>query len=114
MANEQAALAGFKPGLEGVVGAVTQIAEVDGANGRLTLRGYDISELAGRCSAEEVAYLLWNGKLPTQSEFDALKADVAAGLKLPETVIEPAWPRRREKQPGHARHAHRRVAAFHR
>ena len=102
MANEQAALAGFKPGLEGVVGAVTQIAEVDGANGRLTLRGYDISELAGRASAEEVAYLLWNGKLPTQSEFDALKADVAAGLKLPDAVIEPLRAAAKNSQGMHA------------
>ena len=102
MANEQAALAGFKPGLEGVVGAVTQIAEVDGANGRLTLRGYDISELAGRCSAEEVAYLLWNGKLPTQSEFDSLKADVAVGLKLPDTVIEPLRAAAKNSQGMHA------------
>ncbi len=78
----------FKPGLEGIVGAITHIAEVDGANGRLTLRGYDISELSGRASAEEVAFLLWNGKLPNRAEFDALRNDILAGLHLPVTIVE--------------------------
>ena len=54
-------------GLEGITAAATQIAEVDGAQGRLTLRGYDVGELSGRVTFEEVAYLLWHGKLPNQS-----------------------------------------------
>ncbi|MFY8052668.1 MAG: citrate/2-methylcitrate synthase, partial [Armatimonadaceae bacterium] len=59
-------------GLEGIVAAATNIAEVDGQNGKLTLRGYDISELSGNVIFEEVAYLLWHGKLPNQSELDSL------------------------------------------
>ena len=39
-------------GLEGIVAAATQIAEVDGERGRLTLRGYDIGELSGRVTFE--------------------------------------------------------------
>jgi citrate synthase len=74
-------------GLEGVVAAATNIAEVDGEKGRLTLRGYDISELSGKVQFEEVAYLLWHGKLPNQAEFDALKAEMAAARQLPEPVI---------------------------
>src|ERR1041384_219171 len=74
-------------GLEGVVAAATNIAEVDGEKGRLTLRGYDISELSGKVQFEEVAYLLWHGKLPNQAEFDALKAEMAAARRLPEPVI---------------------------
>jgi citrate synthase len=85
MADETVA---FKPGLEGVVGAITHIAEVDGAHGVLTLRGYDISQLAGKADAEEVAFLLWNGKLPNRTEFNALRADIETGLQLPGTVID--------------------------
>ena len=74
-------------GLEGVVAAATQIAEVDGEKGRLTLRGYDISELAGNVSFEEVAYLLWHGKLPNASEYEALLAEMRAARELsPETI----------------------------
>ena len=52
-------------GLEGIVAAATNIAEVDGQNGKLTLRGYDISELSGNVIFEEVAYLLWQAPKPS-------------------------------------------------
>jgi citrate synthase len=74
-------------GLEGVVAAATQIAEVDGERGRLTLRGYDIRELAGRTTFEEVAYLLWYGKLPNRSEYESLRAEMAAARLLPEPAL---------------------------
>ena len=74
-------------GLEGITAAATQIAEVDGQNGRLTLRGYDVSELSGKVTFEEVAYLLWNGNLPTQAEYDDLKAEISAARALPPPVM---------------------------
>jgi citrate synthase len=74
-------------GLEGIVAAATNIAEVDGANGKLTLRGYDISELSGNVEFEEVCYLLWYGKLPNQSELDAITAEMQGARQLPEPVI---------------------------
>ena len=69
-------------GLEGVVAAATQIAEVDGEKGKLTLRGYDVSSLSGKVTFEEVCYLLWHGKLPNQSEYDALLAEMSAARQL--------------------------------
>lgn len=74
-------------GLEGIVAAATNIAEVNGANGKLTLRGYDVSELSGNVEFEEVCYLLWYGKLPTQSELDGLKAEMRAARQLPASVL---------------------------
>ncbi len=74
-------------GLEGITAAATNIAEVDGQNGRLTLRGYDVSELSGKVTFEEVAYLLWNGNLPTEAEYDDLKAVMSAARALPEPVL---------------------------
>ncbi|MEP6757150.1 MAG: citrate/2-methylcitrate synthase [Chthonomonadales bacterium] len=74
-------------GLEGVVAAATNIAEVDGEKGKLTLRGYDISELAGNVSFEEVAYLLWHGKLPNQSQLDELSDEMRKARELsPEAI----------------------------
>lgn len=51
-------------GLEGVVVAETEISDVDGERGRLTIRGYRVEELVGRASFEDVCALLWHGALP--------------------------------------------------
>jgi citrate synthase len=75
-------------GLEGIVAAATKIAEVDGAQGRLTLRGYDINELSGRVVFEEVAYLLWNGKLPNRTELDNLHKQLSSFRDLKPAVID--------------------------
>src|SRR5256885_2646058 len=74
-------------GLEGIVAAATQIAEVDGERGRLTLRGYDIRELSGRVSFEEVAYLLWHGKLPNRAEYEALHTEMSSARHLPAPAL---------------------------
>lgn len=75
-------------GLEGIVAAATQIAEVDGERGKLTLRGYDISELSGRVDFEEVAYLLWHGKLPNRSEYEALRSEMSRARELPAPALD--------------------------
>jgi citrate synthase len=73
----------FSPGLEGVVAAETAISEVDGANGRLIYRGgYLIEDLAPVVTFEEVAYLLWHGNLPNESQLDELRRQLAAGRHL--------------------------------
>ena len=52
--SDQSALP--KPeGLEGVVAASTALSHVFGEEGKLVYRGYDIHELAGQASFEEVA-----------------------------------------------------------
>jgi citrate synthase len=48
-------------GLEGVVAAETVLSDVDGAAGRLIIRGHSLDEIAGRWTFEEVAGLLWSG-----------------------------------------------------
>ena len=72
----------YVPGLEGIIGAQTAISMVDGANGRLVYQGYVIADLAREMSFEEVAFLLWEGRLPNRSELDALSADLAASRDL--------------------------------
>src|SRR5258708_40220800 len=72
----------YIPGLEGIVAAQTAISLVDGANGRLVYRGYVIADLAEQMSFEEVAHLLWYGKLPTRAELDGLTLELA-GSRAP-------------------------------
>jgi citrate synthase len=73
-------------GLEGVVAATSRICFVDGIQGRLLYQGYDIHDLAARASFEEVAFLLWHGDLPTQSQLDTLNRDLIAARALPNQV----------------------------
>jgi citrate synthase len=75
-------------GLEGVVAASTALSDVLGEEGKLIYRGYDIHELAGRASFEEVAYLLWNGTLPTRTELADLLHTLGEQRTLPGSVIE--------------------------
>lgn len=72
----------YIPGLEGVVAAQTAISMVDGENGRLVYRGYVIADLAEDMSFEEVAHLLWYGRLPTRAELDALTLELASSRVL--------------------------------
>jgi citrate synthase len=74
-------------GLEGVVVANTEMSEVEGQIGRLTVRGYDIEELAGRATFEEVTYLLWHGSLPTTQQLTQFKDELASYRQLPEETV---------------------------
>src|SRR6266568_2574486 len=75
-------------GLEGVVAAETQLCDLDGKNGRLAYRGYDIADLARQASFEEVAHLLWRGDLPTAAELDRTTVALIAARDIPREVVE--------------------------
>ncbi len=86
-------------GLEGVVVGSTVLSNVEGQIGRLTYRGYDIDDLAPNASFEEVAHLLLYGHLPTATELEAFKRELASRRELPgplvgamQSVPKSAWP----------------------
>ena len=74
-------------GLRGVAAATTKTSFVDPL-GSLYYSGYDIDELVGESSYEEVVYLLLNNKLPTKRELDTLKIELFSELNLSDQVIE--------------------------
>jgi citrate synthase len=74
-------------GLEGVVAAPSEICFIDGVAGRLVYRGYEISDLVENTTFEEVAFLLWEGRLPNRTELGSLKNQLAAAAPLPKHVI---------------------------
>jgi citrate synthase/2-methylcitrate synthase len=55
-------------GLAGVVVDTTAISKVNPETNSLLYRGYPVQELAEKCTFEEVAYLLWNGELPSPQQ----------------------------------------------
>ena len=67
----------FSRGLEGVIAAETKIGFVDGVEGRLVYRGYDIGTLVEQSNFEEVSYLLLYGNLPNKQQY----SDYVAKLK---------------------------------
>jgi citrate synthase len=75
-------------GLKGVVIDETESSKIDGAFGRLIYRGYDIHDLAEKSTFEEVCYLLWHGKLPTQKELDDMSRSLAENRALPPQILQ--------------------------
>ena len=79
-------------GLEGVIAAETKVGYVDGINGKLYYAGYDVDDLAQHATFEEVLYLLWNLKLPTQAELEQLHKQIIPEMTLPDPLLQ--WFRR--------------------
>lgn len=75
-------------GLRGVVAAQSTIGDVNGEEGILIYQGYNIHDLAENSTFEEVVYLLWNGKLPTETELNDLKSKFQSHYEAPAPVIE--------------------------
>ena len=63
----------IRKGLAGVVADATAVSKVNAETNSLLYRGYPVQELAEKCSAEEVALLLWNGELPSAEELEAFR-----------------------------------------
>ena len=72
----------IKKGLAGVVVDYTAVSKVNPDTNSLLYRGYPVQELAAKCSFEEVAYLLWNGELPTPDQLAEFTARERAGRAL--------------------------------
>ena len=75
-------------GLEGIVAASTRLSDVRGDIGQLVYCGYDINELAGKVSYEEVVHLLHHGHLPNKKELAEYKTTLAGFREIPQGVID--------------------------
>src|SRR5688500_16255962 len=75
-----------RKGLAGVVVDYTSVSKVNPDTNSLLYRGYPVQELAAHSSFEEVAYLLWNGELPTQDQLAEFTARERAGRALEPSV----------------------------
>jgi len=73
-------------GLDGLVVAQTQLSSVNGTEGILTYRGYNINDLAEKVQFEEIIYLLWYGSLPTRSQLDDLTSKARKHRQISDDV----------------------------
>ncbi len=79
---------GVQRGLQDVVALESRICFIDGKEGRLIYEGYDIRDLAKYSTFEEVAYLLWYGRLPTGDQLSGLRGRLASLRELPSALAE--------------------------
>src|SRR5690625_3627172 len=66
--NDHTETSEIRKGLNGVVADVSAISKVNPETNSLLYRGYPVPELAATQPFEAVAYLLWNGELPTADQ----------------------------------------------
>ena len=75
-------------GLSGVYFDRTETTFIDGKEGKLLYRGYNIHDLAGVASFEETSYLLMYGELPTQKQLDDFDGVLKANRNIPPEIID--------------------------
>ncbi|MGB0935821.1 MAG: bifunctional 2-methylcitrate synthase/citrate synthase [Colwellia sp.] len=73
-------------GLRGQSAGETSLCTVGKSGSGLTYCGYDVSDLADNATFEEVAYLLFNGELPNESQLASYKAELADMRDIPEAL----------------------------
>src|SRR6185437_10225255 len=93
----------MESGLENVVAAETMLSDVDGAAGRLIIRGISLDDLGGQ-SAEAVAALLFEGFFDDLPDSGAFAARLGPpGARWPVNCAMPTptcWRYRRSKRCG--------------
>src|SRR5919112_1692358 len=75
-------------GLRNIEVADTKICSIDGENGKLIYRGYDILDLANHSTYEETAFLLLFGELPNTGELKEFNKKLANYRKIPDSLIK--------------------------
>jgi len=73
-------------GLRNIEVADTKISAIDGINGKLIYRGYDILDLVKKSTFEETACMLLNDDLPTQDMLKDFFNNLVASREIPEGI----------------------------
>ncbi|MGZ4960592.1 MAG: citrate synthase [Methylomonas sp.] len=67
----------YDAGFMATASCTSKITYIDGEKGILLYRGYPIEQLAAHCEFTEVAYLLMNGELPTETQLREFNLEVS-------------------------------------
>ena len=76
----------YDPGFTSTASCQSKITYIDGDEGVLLHRGYDIAELAEKSDFMEVAYLLLKGELPNEKEKTKFEYDISRHTMLHEQI----------------------------
>ena len=75
-------------GLNNVYFDRTKTTYINGKEGILEYRGFNIHDLAEKSSFEEVSYLLLYGKLPTSAELETFNSSLKSSRNIPGEIID--------------------------
>ena len=75
-------------GLKDVYVDTTESCFIDGQEGKLLYRGYDIHDLAEKSTFEEVVYLLLHGNLPNKKQLQEFDHTLRTNRKIPREVVQ--------------------------
>ncbi|MDF3073402.1 MAG: gltA [Alphaproteobacteria bacterium] len=78
----------YDPGFTSTASCQSKITFIDGDEGILLHRGYDIAELAEKSDFMEVAYLLLNGDLPDETQKNKFEYDISRHTMLHEQISQ--------------------------
>ncbi len=73
-------------GLRNIEVADTKISAIDGINGKLIYRGYDVLDLVKKSTYEETACMLLNDDLPSKSTLTDFFEKLVAGREIPSDI----------------------------
>lgn len=75
-------------GLRNIEVADTKICSIDGENGKLIYRGYDIFDLVNHSTFEETSYLLLFGDLPDKENLRGFSQQLSGARGLPRSILD--------------------------
>lgn len=84
--NEEKHMSELRIGLDGVAVAESKISCVNGEKGELIYRGEWAESIVGDHTYEEIVFLLWKGKLPSENEASAFRNKLASKRPIPNYV----------------------------
>lgn len=77
-------------GFAGLIAGETDICRIDGAAGRLWIRGYPIEDLCEFATFEEMTYLVLHGDLPNQRQLNDWSEELKSWRKPPDKALRVA------------------------
>src|SRR5688572_21415874 len=84
--NDDFGMMSYDPAFMNTASCRSAITYIDGDVGILRYRGYPIEQLAEQATFLEVAYLLRNGELPTQEQYDSWERDITFHTYVHENI----------------------------
>ena len=89
----------LNPGLDDIAVAETRLSHIDGEAGELVIAGFPVAELATNATFEETLHLLFEDRLPTATEREALRTDLAERRSIGDEVMAVLARAARENRP---------------
>ena len=86
-------------GLAGVYVDSSKVSKVFDDTNTLTYYGYPVQDLAANCRFEEVAWLLWHGELPTETQLQQLQREERSQREISPELITVIRQFRRDAHP---------------